>query len=462
MFLMSRYKIQSCITVLSAALFLSWPAFFNGFPLLYPDSMSYLKDGVLVAQRLLLHDISMDYSGRSLIYAIGILPFHWNVTPWPIVGLNALLVAYVLFLVVRSFRLRHTLAAYIALVVVLSAATGLSWFVAFVMPDILGPVLYLVIYLIAFSWETLSRLERPLVMVIGCWGVASHMSHLLLAIGLFGVVAAVLILQCQATTRWLRAIGRVATIILLAMLSQLAINAYIFGKPSLAGEHPPFLLARVIADGPGSWYLAKNCGELQLAVCDHVQNLPNDSSEFLWDGIWDGASQTEQKRLREEEMTVVLGTVGTYPLAELRISIGHFWKQLATFGLPNYGQNPWILEVFENRNIMPSAKAQYLGSRQARESLHEGLFSYLQDWSILASILTIAIGILLFRGAWTPQLAGIAAVILFVVVANAAVTGILSDVADRYQGRVIWLLPLLAGIILLVFTNGPFQRSVTK
>jgi hypothetical protein len=35
------------------------------------------------------------------------------------------------------------------------------------------------------------------------------------------------------------------------------------------------------------------------------------------------------------------------------------------------------------------------------------------------------------------------------VVANAAVTGILSTPHDRYQARVIWLIPLLAMIVLL-------------
>ena len=38
---------------------------------------------------------------------------------------------------------------------------------------------------------------------------------------------------------------------------------------------------------------------------------------------------------------------------------------------------------------------------------------------------------------------------MFVVIANAAVTCILSSVDDRYQARVIWLVPLLAGIFVL-------------
>jgi hypothetical protein len=44
----------------------------------------------------------------------------------------------------------------------------------------------------------------------------------------------------------------------------------------------------------------------------------------------------------------------------------------------------------------------------------------------------------------SPRLGGLSAVIFLVIVANAFVTGILSNVEDRYQSRVIWLLRVRA------------------
>jgi hypothetical protein len=70
---------------------MTWPALYNGYPLLFPDSMSYLEDGRLVARAVFLHKFSADYGGRPFIYCLGILPLHRNVSPWPIVALNALL-----------------------------------------------------------------------------------------------------------------------------------------------------------------------------------------------------------------------------------------------------------------------------------------------------------------------------------------------------------------------------------
>ena len=99
--------------ILLGAVMMTWPAFYNGFPLLYPDSMTYLGDGSLVARKIFLHQSSNYYGMRSLFYSLGILPLHWNVTAWPVVAFQAILTAYVLWLVVRSILPRRTVAAYL-------------------------------------------------------------------------------------------------------------------------------------------------------------------------------------------------------------------------------------------------------------------------------------------------------------------------------------------------------------
>ncbi len=59
----------------------------------------------------------------------------------------------------------------------------------------------------------------------------------------------------------------------------------------------------------------------------------------------------------------------------------------------------------------------------------------------------------------SPRVIGLTAVIVFVVVANAAVTGVLSNVEDRYQARVIWLVPLLAGVFVLTWLDSPTPHA---
>src|SRR5260370_14032166 len=97
---------------------------------------------------------------------------------------------------------------------------------------------------------------------------------------------------------------------------------------------------------------------------------------------------------------------------------------------------------------LPGARAPYLQSRQAQETLHEEFFTSVQEWTVMASLVGIAVWTVFVRQ-WSRRVVGLTAIIVFVGIANAAVTCILSNVDDRYQARVIWLVPLLPWWLVL-------------
>ncbi len=439
--------------MLVAGLLTTWPAVYNGYPLLYPDSISYLWQGAPVARALFLHKLSGYYGGRSLIYSLGILPLHWNVTPWPVVLFNAAVTSFVLWLVVRSLLPARTHAAYLAVVAFLSLFTGLGWMVGWIMPDLFGPVLYLGIYLLVFAPETLSRAERIAVAVIIWWSAAAHVTHLLVAGGLCVLLLCLRAARHQLVRRRLRAVGAVAAMLLAAAGSHLALHAYLYGKPSLTGQHPPFVMARMIADGPGRWYLQRRCPELHAVICAYSSRLPDNVGDFLWsaDGIWQRSSPAEQERMRSEERAIVLGTLLAYPGAELTASAGNFWRQLYTFELSDYDPNPWVATMVES--ALRGARPKYLRSRQAQQTLPDDFFTVVQDCTVVASLGVIVFWALLRRRRTPERLVALSAIIGFVVFANAAVTGVLSNVEARYQARVIWLVPFLAGVLVTTWLD---------
>ena len=440
--------------ILLGALFLMWPAFFNRYPLLYPDSMTYLENGSPVARALFLHQLSDYYGMRSLIYSLGILPFHWNATLWPIVALQAMLTACVIWLVVRSLLPQRTVFWYLSLVMLLSLLTSASWFASLIMPDILGPLLYLCIYLLVFARDTLSRPERIAVAVVAGWAVASHATHLMLGAGICLLLAALwTIFRKGFMSGRLKALGEVAAIVMLAAIAQLALNSYLYGKPSLNGQRPPFLTARLIADGPGRWYLEQHCSETKFAGCGRVRDLGHDSDQFLWadDGVWRMSSTETREQMLREEIPFALATLRTYPRAQLTRSGANFWQQLNTFEI-GFDPNDWMVRQFDE--AFPSGKAQFLQSRQAGNDLPFDFLSMIQNWTVVVSLALIpAFGILLWRR-WTFRLAGLSLVIISAVLANALVTGVLSTVEDRYQSRVVWLIPFLAVTFIFVWIAG--------
>jgi hypothetical protein len=435
--------------VLAGALLMTWPAFYNGFPLLYPDSMTYLGDGPVVARKIFLHQSSSYYGMRSFFYSLGILPLHWNITAWPIVAVQAILMAYVLWLVVRSVLPRRTVAYYLILIAALSVLTSLSWYVSIIMPDILGPALYFTFYLLVFARETLSRAERLTISGIACWAVTCHATHMMLGVGLCAVLTSALLVQRQPMQRSVRVVGEMVAIVAIAAAAQLTLHGYLYGRVSLNGERPPYLMARVVADSTGGRYLEQHCGEERWVLCDHIQNLAGDADHFLWDadGGWGGASTSEQKAMWQEEIPFVLATFRAYPGEQISKSMAAFWQQLQTFGVEDLDPSSWVGEQFDE--VLPGARSRYLASRQARNALRIEGFTAFHIWVVRASLVgMIAFLPFVWRRA-SSQLVGLSVVVTFIVVANAFVTGTMSMVDERYGSRVIWLVPFLVGLFVI-------------
>lgn len=468
-----RTRAIHAVAVLLGALLLAWPAFYNGFPLLYPDSMTYLGDGRTVARAVFLHQFSDYYGMRSFFYSMGILPFHWNFSPWPVVALQSVLVAWVLWLVVRSIgsigsiasiASRHIVASYFAVVLLLSLLTGVSWYSAFIMPDILGPLVYLAFYLLVFASEMLSGVERVFLYLVALWGITAHASHFLLAGGLCLLLALYAVIERRKFIPRMIGVGQAAAILVVAATVQMALHGYLYGKPSLNGERPPYLMARIIADGPGRTYLDKHCPQVQWAVCNHLQQLSDDPDDFLWgpSGAFSSATDDEREAMGQQEMPFVLATLRAYPREELAKAAANFRDQLQAFGIYGFDPSPWLLDQFND--VLPKARASYVASRQAQGTLPLDRFASIQQSTVLVSIGIIAAylpflwwGPFLWRR-HSARLTGLSVIVIAIVVANAFITGVLSTVDDRYGCRVIWLLPLLAALFLLDWL-GQFETA---
>ncbi|MGB8261566.1 MAG: hypothetical protein WCE75_14490, partial [Terracidiphilus sp.] len=240
----------------------------------------------------------------------------------------------------------------------------------------------------------------------------------------------------------LRGAAWAALILAVAAAAQLALYGYLYGKPSLNGERPPYLMARVIADGPGLWYLHAHCGGGEWAVCGYMEKLNDDPDHFLWDeeGAYISATPEESTRMRREEMPLVRAAVMAYPRAQLARSRDNFWNQLHAFGL--YGFDPSAFIEGEFQTVLPGERGQFLASRQARTALPLDELTDFQWWVVVVSLAAVAGLIPLLWRRRNPCIVPLGLTVAFAIVANAAVTGVLSVVDDRYGCRVIWLAPL--------------------
>jgi hypothetical protein len=445
--------------VIAAAAALCWPAIWNGYPLLMSDSAEYVRDGSPVLQMLLQPSLVRVVETRSELYSLVILPLHRNVTVWPVVVWQALLTAWVLWLVVRSLALRRPVAVYLVLVVGLNLLSPVGWHVSYVLPDILGSVLYLCVYLLVFAGETLRPWEVVAAAATSIWCVASHGTHLLVGGGLCIVLVAAWMLRWYVTRGRGRGVLLAVGVVLVASGLQVGLHARIYHRASLFGFRPPFLMARLIADGPARLYLQQHCSTLHWAICDFVQRLPMSDAQFLWSpgSIWSTATWQQRQGLSQQEMLLARATLHAYPLQQAKRSLANFVAQLTTFGVyncPDFNIFPAAMED----GIMPGLAERFHATPQSRDAMHEAVFRPV--YAAVVGLSAVAIMLLLpwvWRAGW-QRLQGLCVVVLFAVVANAFVTGVLSGVYARYQGRVVWLVPLLAAVLL--YRYGLTRRGV--
>ena len=424
-----------------------WPAFYNRYPLLYPDSIGYIEDGRPTFFALFHH--SAVNAMRSEFYSLGIFLFHWNHTVWPVVALQAVLTAYVLWLVVRAFVPRRTIHYYLAIIAGLSLLTSASWYVSLIMPDILGALVYLCFYLLLFVRESLSRGERVALSLIAVWGITAHATHLMLAAGVCVLLGLLYLFRWSPLARRGRELVQIMGLVVVAAAAQVSLHAWLYGHATLSGNHPPYLMARIIADGPGALYLRQNCAHLDWAICMDVNRLPDNDDDFLWDpaGVWATADEATQRRLKAEEMPLILATLRAYPREQMAVSFGNFVHQFNDFGVNDFDNNTWMQGALDG--ALPGASAAYQRSLQARSVVPTNAFSILQRWMVIPSGLVI-VGLLpwLIRRR-RDRVLGLLGIVVPVLVANAFVTAVLSSSDSRYQARIIWLVPLVAALVVL-------------
>jgi hypothetical protein len=432
----------------AAALLLSGVAFWNGFPLVYPDTSLYLGP--------------FAPSYRTPFYGLFGMVLHQDLTLWPVVLAQGALAAWVLAVSARAVYGWTDAKRFGVLVVALVALSSLPWFTGQLMPDVFAGLLVASLLLVGLARDRLARGERDGLLVLATLAVLFHQSHVFLALALAPVCAMLARLRGLSPTRALAATAAPA---LLAMPLLVLVNHAVHGRAALSLDGATFYLANSIHDGPALATLERRCDRERWALCarlDAFDDWPWD--ELLWhpDAPFSRAGGFDG--LREEAREIVWASLREDPGAHARAALRNTLGQLVAVrtGAENvsYLAKPYPTEHL--RALFPRSFAAYARSRQSREGLYHPALARLHEAALVASLAFAALcaARLARRGDRLPAsfLAGVAVAL----VANAALTGVVSGVLDRYQTRVAWLLVLCAvagGLALLPVGAGAPRAS---
>ena len=282
--------------------------------------------------------------------------------------------------------------------------------------------------------------------------VLTHESHaLIVAILLVLAVARFLLTGAKGSTAF-RVIGALAGAVLIAAVGQLAFAAavkHVIGAPPL---RPPFLMARMIEDGPGYQYLRASCPRSAFTVCRYLDRLPVDANLFLWDpgprGVFSAVSPPVRQAIAAEQTRFVLAVLAYAPWVELRDAAGDLGEQLTMTGLQEFQYPDVLKRSFEEKIPLVHLRrlkgsAAYRGTMPVRPfSVLTGVICGLAAIVVLTALLWPPL-----RSTLPPRLIAVTAWIVIGLIVNSVVCGVLSGPHNRYAARVAWLLPLAAFLI---------------
>ena len=444
----------------SAPLWFSWViggfllcafGFFNGYPLLYPDTDMYIECGFTGEQAIY---------GRSMAYSFFVRHMSLASSLWWVIIAQGLLLSSVMLLSLKHYLppdWRHRVPLlHLGLITGLLLCTGISVRCSQVMPDIFTAIggLGLALLLVA---PRLSGLARAYLAVVTVWSIMSHTANLasfLLLLLLLGLIMGIGWLRTRqwllAPRQWL--VG--ATLVGAAWLLLPTIHYFTGGGFRASGGSPIFFTGQLNEMGILTYFLQKKCDtDSTYVLCPYRNKVPE---SFLWDsnsplyrmGGWRAADQEAYQALNQ----AVLSDPKYFKLFLQAAVMGTF-EQFFNFDTDNVslrGINWRAASHFRSR--YPWEVYRLTGSRQAQKTLDFRASNRRQRVLVYLSLLGLLA--LLFRPAWLQAIpAPLRWALLLIgllLVSNAAVCGGLSNAAMRYQNRLIWALPFLMSLVVML------------
>ncbi len=160
-------RALSVVAVLLGAALLAWPAWLNGYPLVFIDTVSYLG-------QTLFPEWPWD---KTPAYGPFLHAFHWGWSLWLALAGQVLVLSHLLWVAQRAARGGVSPIAHVLLCAAMAGLTSLPWFAATLMPDVFAGVAP-VPAAAGLARDRLSRVEAVWLTLLGAFAVAVHLSHL--------------------------------------------------------------------------------------------------------------------------------------------------------------------------------------------------------------------------------------------------------------------------------------------
>jgi hypothetical protein len=464
--------------------------FANGKPALFADTKAYIVLGGTIAEKLgLTHagqgesdlvgetrtpmtaEASQERMQRALSVAAARSPYYSFYlfllatlgTFWLVIAVQALIAALLVDLLAMVIAPERVNLVYASFIVALGAFSTLPLYIGYMMPDLFTGLGIVAVLLLLVFPDRLSRWSCIWLGLFIAFCSLAHSTHIISMSAAAIAGGAVLLMASRLDRRQVSL--RVAGLIAIACIGPLGAFVYVTaGSVVMKGaiHRPPFLMARVLEDGPGRSYLSQACAadENSYELCRYKDRDLSDSQVFLWakgspNGVFAAADAKTRLKLIAEEQRFILSAVTHYPLDQLRASLRNIGLLLLTIQVDDVTDTSAVFrdpEFSSLGRLFPGSDRCFADPSACSSRLPDDAIAWIDTIAAIASLI-LTMGLL--AGSWRDsedqRRAGAFALAIFAaVLANAVICGAVSGPFPRYETRVTWLMPLcLVGVFAL-------------
>ncbi len=399
---------------------------------------------------------------------------------WFLAAVQAAAAAWMIYLLWRLAAPQAPDWSYLALSAGLAAGSTLPLFATFIMPDVFAGLAGLGLVLLTAYGDRMGRSSKVAVFILLFASFSFHTSHTLTIVA--ALVPALGLLWAFKAPRRGVLIGA-GLVLGAALASVLAGNAY-DGAFELRTGHalgrPPFLMARLLADGPGRDYLTKVCTgpDTPFLLCRFKGAALTRSDDILWEdkpglGVFNAVKPPEQLVMEQQEGAFVRGVILSDPLGVAHAALRNWLRQLLKISSHDPLRDPRAF--LANEYWQTTRLVDLIPDPRACKPLGPGCRPILRPtplkwWHVAVILASGAYGLWRMSRAdvlsaltdrerpWSHEatrMVAACAILLLIVVINAGVCGVLSGAFSRYQARIVWLVPMAAGLIACALGPAP-------
>jgi hypothetical protein len=439
-----KQSLMDVLLVILGGIILCFMGFYNTFPFVFNDCGTYIGSGFDLK-------VPMD---RPIFYGLFIRHVSLLTSLWLVILVQGLIVSLILFYYFRYFSgtTRYRIY-YIAFIILITFFMSASFHVSQLIPDIFTPVSILSLGLLLLASEMKTR-DVIITSIILAVAVSVHNSHFFIIsvlLFLFTIWYFIQKFRKKLSVLYVTVRRMICTwvVVIFTLLMVCTVNSFLGGGFALSRAGHIILLARIYDMGILEPYLNENCEKHHFRICEYKDKLP---WNFLWDfdaspvyklGGWDSP------QIREE-YTVILKDILTSPkyghLYLVRMTESAF-TQFFCFSTgdaqPQRKESPSYTAISVH---FPGSLKAFMSAHQWTETLD---FTFINEFQ--KYITGICLLFYLTCLVYPSKFKRFNSVIVFILAGmfiNAFVCGAFSTVIERYQSRVIWLLPLPLFLIM--------------